>query len=719
MHLTFTEPTAPRYIYINRDANLVHLLVPLVGGEEISTDNTCKAKKSLNAFFSGAASHSLNQYKEALEFDLALLAPVSSDYVKKKARLKQIQIYIDSVDRMRRSYDIAIDALMTRPLLNLYGIQLRPRIVDSASRVINPVFNIVRANDAQGTPLSALYNLMQSNYPYLITQPDPSERLKIRVAKLLSVSPSPSFKRIQNTLQQQCSVMFGLRIDFEIQANGNPVTQDSIDTLMGFENNASTEDYIDALIGACALNAWDGLSHPLFYSISSGPVESRTEKLSILTQFFLAHLNIYCKANRISSKNFGQVLDAQPALSHQLIIFISQALNKGDDIEQKISEFFNEHRNEFGLQSPLHEQDVIAIKEKFARTYAMITATNENPHMDDFLILDKEAKGVFAPCVTHQASICVNFAEIVDGSLPNQDFFAQIRNDFLNHPAEIPHHNKDIAGGIDLEPQALRSRLTDAQFATLPREMQELCRGYRPLTSNPLIQHPFLEQKHPVNEVLLDVLQPQANAADRNIHRPNPVHAPDRMNLNAEYDHPPRTCKVNKLIKGSTSFILGGLLGSGLLATAGALAGIFGALILDAASEEDYPYNEAAQIGALGTGVLGALMGGAKAVYKTSLMEREDYDSNTKKSCLFFPTLVTYTATTTVGGLIGWALMNNNGETVMTLAQTAKALSVGGVVSMIPISLMCYCICLPIVMAIVVCGLDYEREHTIRGLNQR
>ncbi len=35
MIIPFTEPTAPRYIYINPETNRVHLLVPVVGGQEI------------------------------------------------------------------------------------------------------------------------------------------------------------------------------------------------------------------------------------------------------------------------------------------------------------------------------------------------------------------------------------------------------------------------------------------------------------------------------------------------------------------------------------------------------------------------------------------------------------------------------------------------------------------------------------------------------------
>nr|MBN5936004.1 hypothetical protein [Legionella anisa] len=43
MRIVLREPVSPRYIYINPETHQIHLMVPIVGGQEISTDNTCKA----------------------------------------------------------------------------------------------------------------------------------------------------------------------------------------------------------------------------------------------------------------------------------------------------------------------------------------------------------------------------------------------------------------------------------------------------------------------------------------------------------------------------------------------------------------------------------------------------------------------------------------------------------------------------------------------------
>jgi hypothetical protein len=190
MRIALTEPTAPRYITINQKTNQVHLMVPVVGGQEISTDNTCKATVALRDFFDGAALRELTAYKEALAFDIQLLEEGQPQRALKEVRLAQIGAYIEAVQAMRYSHGDAIAAFMTRPS-NLYSIQLRPRAQDSLSKVVNPAFNIERKNDAAGVSLSALYNAMYRVYPsVVIGQSDPRARVTSTVLSALPASSS-------------------------------------------------------------------------------------------------------------------------------------------------------------------------------------------------------------------------------------------------------------------------------------------------------------------------------------------------------------------------------------------------------------------------------------------------------------------------------------------------------------------------------------------------
>jgi SidC N-terminal domain len=478
MYLLFIEPVSPRYIHINSKTNQVHLLVPVVGGQEISTDNTCKATVALKEFFDGGALTELTVYKDALTYDIALLEEGNSLRVAKEARFVQIEAYIEAVQAMRYSYGGVIRELLKKPT-NLYSIQLRPNIQDSQSQVVHPAFNIQRTNDNQGNPLSLLYQAMYKAFPGIkIAVPDPRTSLT-RTALSLLPAP-PGFEAIQRVLREQCAAWLGLSIDFTKRTDNTAVIKEEIDTLMGFGADATPQNYIDALLGVCAPNVWEGIPVSPFYGIPAQTSdEERTERLSILTQFFLAHVTIYCRTKGMSTQNFGPIIDNSLNLSNELTCIVLTALSEGEgfDVEECICHFFNTHARKFGLLRRLSAEDITAIKQKFERTYRTVTATEENPHMDDFLILDREATGETAKCVTHQGSICVNFAEIVDSvaASANPDYFKQIRKDFAIHPIEIPHKNEWVAGGVDLEPEALLARINDEQFQKLPQAVKEEC----------------------------------------------------------------------------------------------------------------------------------------------------------------------------------------------------------------------------------------------------
>lgn len=478
MYIPFREPVSPRYIHINPKTNQVHLLVPIVGGQEISTDNTCQATVALKDFFEGRALRELTAYKKALVFDITLLEEGNPQRTLKEERLSQIEVYIDEVQGMQNSYGDAVNMFMTRSS-NLYSIQLRPREQDHQSSVINPVFHLKRQNDNRGKPLSPLYNAMHRIFPVVaVAKPDSRTYLITAVEAAL---PIPArFADIQRILGEQCYKLFGLGIDFTKLSNGNTVDKAAINALMGFGRYPTAKEYIDALLGFCAPRMWEFIPTSPFYSISRElSVANRTEELSILTQFFLANLTVYCRAKRISPQNFGVLFDASSSLSSKLVYAVSSALEAGEDVEDCICTFFNIHADDFGLARSLNADDLISIKQKFVRTYHTVASKKENPHMDDFMILDREATGETAKFVTHQGDICVNFGEIVDmvaAASANPNYFEQIRKDFAIHPIDIPHKNEWVVGGIERAPEELLACLNEEQFKQLPQTVQDECR---------------------------------------------------------------------------------------------------------------------------------------------------------------------------------------------------------------------------------------------------
>jgi len=269
MKIPFAEPMSPRYIYINPETNHVHLLVPLVQGQEISTDNTCKSTAALTEF-KKAALNELNTYKSALEFDLELLGDDDSPLkALKEARLTQINAYINAMPLMQEKYLSAIASQMSKTSSNLYSIQLRPHTQDPQSTVVNPVFSIERTNDANGIPKSALYNIMYGSYPHVTIAPlDPKSQLDAAVLGALS-GLATDFTQIQAEMTTQCQRLFGLAVDFTKIGHSTPVSQAYIDATMEFSPAApaTTQEYIDALWGTCAPNIGANIATKPFYSV--------------------------------------------------------------------------------------------------------------------------------------------------------------------------------------------------------------------------------------------------------------------------------------------------------------------------------------------------------------------------------------------------------------------------------------------------------------------
>ena len=481
MLIPLNELSNFRYIHINPATNRVHLLVPFIAGIDISTDNTCKSDVELRAFFEGGAFNELESYKSTLEFHLSLLEESDGHYRTKKERLDQINRHLEAVVSMRDSYKTIVTSFLSKSS-NLYSIQLRPRVQDPMSRVVNPVFTINRENDSRGTPLSPLYNKMHEVFSGLVLRkPDPRTDLINYVLNRLPTNAT--FDDIKHTLKSQCTEQFKIDIDVESwirpipgkKGIKEPVDKVHIDAFMGFEN-ASPKDYIDALLGICAPNLWRMLPGSPFYLGIYDNTAHQTESLSMMTQFYLGVLNVYCRAKGISDRNFGVILDGSSSLSQELVEIVAVALSRGEEVEPVMVAFFNRHKNEFKLSRELNVQDKDAIVQKFETTYRTVTATKENPHMDDFMFLDTEAQGEHDIFITNKGLICTDASNIIPTTPQNQGYFAEVRHEARLHRAIVTPQDEPVIT-IDIDPEALMDKLSDVQWERLPKEVVDACRA--------------------------------------------------------------------------------------------------------------------------------------------------------------------------------------------------------------------------------------------------
>lgn len=465
----FKEPTNPRYIYVQQTINSVHLLAPLSRGLEISLDNTCAATKELKGFFANAQKE-LEDYKGSLEHDLHILySPLSAEYKLIEQRYEQIIDYIYALKQQTlESFLRLFDSLI--PSSNVHSVQLRPTEQDSESVVYRPTFSIDRTNDYEGTPNSALYLAMHETYPSIVSvKSDPYTSLCDAV--LGDLPEDAPFTLIQETLHKKCRALFAISVDFTKQVNSKVVDKASVDNLMGFDAKhlPSNLEYIEGLIGVCSPNLFEIVSDSPFYDLPRNIEESlKAEELSLRTQFLLAILNTYCKAKALSTANFGVRLDDSTELSRELVATVASALLSGGSVEQVICNFFNDYKDEMDLAESLSESDILAITQKFKRSYQAISDVYQNPHMDDFLILERETTDVLVKLVTHKGCICVNFADLTSNSY-KYEHASIVNSSLANLPIDIPANNQWLATRFDENDASLFAGVDYKHLDRLPR----------------------------------------------------------------------------------------------------------------------------------------------------------------------------------------------------------------------------------------------------------
>ncbi|KTD55556.1 hypothetical protein Lsan_3108 [Legionella santicrucis] len=476
MKLPLQEPIAPRYIYINPKTNVVHLLMPIMSGTEIGLDNTCKSVYSLQEFFGllganqqSAASRMLKDYQEALAFDIKY-HPDSEEKSLKTQRLEQINSYLRLLQQAQQekqitspltlvfpAYPAALESLMQAREGNLYSMILRPKEQDVQLRTtaISPVFSAHHNYIVNGQVIikeSLLYEGLSNRYEGLVFTLKSKEQL---IAQVLSKCPDNivvNFEWVKELLTQEIRTSLGIDVDFNqtqgsLYAPSVPVTQAYMDEELDFGvNNPRTyQGYIEALIEYCAPNLFDVVKDSPFDMINN------KEKLSILTQFFLAELNITCHEEGITKANFGQILEDNPDLISNLAESVKQALAHNASVEDALVDYVNQHRDDFQLRSPIPQGGIPNLKERFKSHYNTI---KDSPHFDEFMLLSTK-EGAF---VAHQGCIATHFAYFMQTGFfydilaeSEQTFLQSVQRDFAtaNKPENVlPHRNEHIHTGI-------------------------------------------------------------------------------------------------------------------------------------------------------------------------------------------------------------------------------------------------------------------------------
>ena len=396
----------------------------------------------------------LQNYKTALLEDIMLLPDNNPQKNLKRSRLEQVSAYIESLksikdDRLLDSLYGLDNSSYPEPIKrifksgnNIFSMVLRPADgFDSHLNSVNPVFYVNREHN------TVLFNALYNEFTTLNIMPKQSigDMLRQKFGEI-SIQNESDFQDLQTKLGQL------LAADFFITNEGVRVTQQYISQQMG-NDSMTVDEYIEALIHFCTKNLQQTLESSPFRRIEN----TDSDKLCLLTQFYLAEINIFCKVHGISNKNFGEVLDKDPSLAEELARVVKSSVESNGSTEMEIVSFINEHQEAFKLSSPLNAAQVTDINSRTQRHFEVV---EKMENADEFILTYPDINGKF---VAHQGSICTEFAELIkEGFSRNMTpVFTAALHDFQDLDYFVSNTNPSIDYALGIELNQAQQYLTD------------------------------------------------------------------------------------------------------------------------------------------------------------------------------------------------------------------------------------------------------------------
>ena len=457
-YLTFKEPETCDYIYIDV-SNRVHLMLPLVGGDGIAIDNTCKTVMELRSFFHGVPSalDRLNEYRKNIEEDINYINNVQKiksrlahqDILsEKKERLEQVKKYIELIKELEANFDknreisslprhyfpsypAAIQELL-KSSQNAFAVRLSPNETDPYTRFNNPLFNLKR-NRSKFEPLGfmSIYEglsyrlrttlLPDNDTPTQIKKSDKKNELIMSVlnrwnandqegTNKLSDDPllhEEKFNALKGMIEDALKVI-DPAISLDKAVDNTILDLAYVDMVTASDENSSAKEYIEGILDCgLSLDFWDQQSTSVFYDgLKAITTSYEADRVSVKVQFLLAQINVFCKINKLSQADFGPFLDAEPQAT-ELAKLIKEGLINGVDIEPIIHNYINTNLDNLGISAPLTEEQQKQITQRFNQDYNVI---KDSPHFDEFFLVDPDQKGnVFV----HQGRISCHFLDFL------------------------------------------------------------------------------------------------------------------------------------------------------------------------------------------------------------------------------------------------------------------------------------------------------------------
>jgi len=503
------EPKTVDYIFIDEN-NRVHILLPVVGGDTIGLDNTCKTVIELQTFFYGqkelkdkegaitqhrrpSALEVFAEYIKKIEQDINLLSKLGI-YEKlleeKKQRLEQMKQYVSLLSKVQdlyvnptTEYPISPDEIhyLFKQQTNALTIHLSPETPDRFLNTSGPIFSLKRQEahfylqynqqqfgvrpegdvyDGFGPKLrAALREKLQE--PSSVSSP--KDTIIAEVTAHYEGQPKPSLKDLQDfttTLIRQKNPEGLKNLDLTHYSDNQLIDESFFSDILGLSyDEILVSDAVDNLLGAALRNDeafWSRLQPAKLIQPQAGVSnEKNAEDIAMAVQFFLASIAVHCKKEKIDASGLGPKLDQEAS---RIVRRIAAAVtNPNVSVEDElfniakslISSFFNV------FSKKLTKKDEEEIKKSFSGHYNLIKSS---PHLDEFVFFLPEVQGDF---FSHKNRISIPFIELINLSLTEGIRVGE--NGYINQPLQ-----QQVAGSIKkvLATNSLQDNLTALKART-------------------------------------------------------------------------------------------------------------------------------------------------------------------------------------------------------------------------------------------------------------
>ncbi|MFO1258127.1 MAG: hypothetical protein U1E78_06965 [Gammaproteobacteria bacterium] len=435
------ESKFQKYIYINEETNIIHIMAPIVSGHGISVDNTCQTMACLRSFCgSNGIMAELESYKSNLEADIKSLYASDPLLKAKQNRLLQIENYMAVIPSI-------IDSIKNQPVngtpnTNLFqlpdmilsimnsstdgaAILLSPFAADSSVRLRKYAFSLEQDRE-NGCFTNTLKESLQSKIQ--VDYPPPTQSVKNIIQNAINefkeangenvtVNSDEMLSEFKEILQRHISLVSGTKTDLDSKSRYEDFQQ-----LLMFDkpDEVPLEEWGQTLINDARIDEnhlsrnQPNSSFILKYAPNSSSSNIKVTQALYLNsinqkvQFLLAHANVYCKSNNLSAVNFGKVLEDNPAITNEITDTLSDAINTSNahDLESKVLSVINSHLQKFGIAEALTEPQIAGIIDMCLKNYEVV---KNSPHFDEFFIVDYENEGNL---FCHRGCICFDIAKL-------------------------------------------------------------------------------------------------------------------------------------------------------------------------------------------------------------------------------------------------------------------------------------------------------------------